>query len=213
MIKLILSKITGLFSGIKNHVIIALIISGVAIWVLVKQLNKAKDEAAQQRNNYEVAESGLQNYKVQDSLNAVKIGALELEKRQIREMYDGKLLETLRAMDVRLRKLESISLISTETQTNVNTYFHDEIIRDTVPVQHAQYRSKWLDFDIWKGVNDSALVKSVSRDSLIQTVEWYREGFWLTRFAKPKRYEQKIMSANPNSKIKYNRFIIPDKRK
>ena len=197
-------------SKLTKWLIIALIVCVAVIYFGSESLKKSRSEARRYQNNYEVVTQGLNEFIVMDSLQAIRVKQLELSKQELRDYYEGKLLATLKEMDIRLRKMESYSTTAIQTTNNINTLFRDSLVRDTIKIEKLTYRSKWFDIDVTKE-GKNALIKAVSRDSITQVVSWDREGFWPIRFMKQKTYMQTVLSSNPNSIITYNRYIVPTK--
>ena len=147
----------------------------------------------------------------------VENGILKLEVSDIKVLYDKEVVQVLKDMDIRLRRMESFSSTGIESTHEIKTTLKDSvIIRDGVVenLQYIDYNSLYLDFfQIQYG--DLVKLKITKRDSLIQVVyQPIKEGFFLWRWVKSKpALEQKIRSVDPNSIIKYNRYIVPIKNK
>ena len=184
----------------------------ICLSIITWRAKNLKEERDRYHGNYQALETGMQEIQIRDSLNGIRIRELELSKKELRNYYEGELTKTLKSMDIRLRKMESMTNTAIETTNNINTIFRDTTINDTVRIEKLKYRSEWFDIDIIKQ-GPQAIVKAVSRDSLIQVVYWDREGLWLTRWMKPKIYWQNIVSANPDSRITYSRYIVPEHKR
>jgi hypothetical protein len=187
-----------------------IIVLGIIIFFGAKQLSATKQEGLRYKNNYIASLTDVLFFKVNDSINAARVRELELSKKEMKDYYEGRLAQTLKDLNIRLKTVESFATAAIETTNNVNTFFRDSTINDTTVVQKLTYRSKWFDIDVIKQGED-ALVRAVSRDSITQVVNWNREGFFLVRFLKRKTYTQTILSSNPNSIITYSRFIVPSR--
>jgi len=206
-IKTFIGKITS------AKILAILLAAGIfTVAILAMKLTRAQSERDRYHNNYEVLNTGLEQIIIADSLRGVKIRQLELDKEELREYYDGELMKTLKDMDIRLRKMEGFSTVATETENNINTFFRDTVIRDTVRIEKLEYRSRWFDIDIIKQ-GQEANIRAFSRDSLIQVVYWDRKGFWPLKWTKKKEYFQNIISANPDSRITYSRYIVPERKR
>ena len=182
----------------------ALICLTISTW-RAKNLKQDRDRY---QGNYRSLETGMVEIQTRDSLKGIRIQELELNRQELKDYYEGELERTLKNMDIRLRKMESFTNTAIETTNNINTVFKDTLVSDTVRIEKLSYRSRWFDIDITKSGSE-ALIKAVSRDSLIQVVHWYREGPWLTRWTRRKEYQQDIVSANPDSRITYAKYISP----
>lgn len=195
-----------------SAVVVIILIACIGGLAAAWYIDQLRYENQRLRSNNHVLELGTRELLYQDSLRAVKIGMLELEKQEIRDYYDREVMANLRAMDLKLRRLESFTALNTETVYNIHTTFRDTLVRDTVRLQALNYHSRWFDIDIIKNGLD-AKISAISRDSLIQVVTWERSKKFLVFPCGRKRYEQTIRSANPDSRITYAKYIVPKKKK
>lgn len=186
---------------------IMIIIASVAIMFLLD----SKDENIRLNINNSTLQEDISVYKTKDSLKAIKIGALELKEYEATQ-YHSDVINALKDLKIKFRKLESLSQTKIESKYHISTTLRDSVILDTIKLKVADYKSKWLDFNL-KKINDIDLKINIkTRDSIIQAVYWERtKNLWFIRYG-PKRYFQIIKSANPNSEIKYSKYITPVKR-
>lgn len=194
-----------------KYLILALIAACGAIILLAVRGNYLKEEKSRYKSNFEVSQSDLFYERTNSGQLTARIGALELNNKELREGFN-QVNETLKDMNIKLRKLESYSSTSTETTYNFHTAFRDSVIRDTVLIEKLEYKTAWVNLEILKqGI--IAEVHLQTRDSLIQVVHWNRPHNFLFVHWGKKRFSQTIKSANPDSKIIYSELILPKKRK
>ena len=195
---------------IKSYLIIAacLILTGsfAANYFQSEKIKKQKAEIERGDNNYKVLQGSYELVKGENGLYSARIEAQDLTIKEL-EVYYKDLVRDVSDMKISLRKVAGITTFSTETTHNIHTSFRDSTINDTIPIQYIKEKTKWFDLEIIKQGSE-ALIKQVSRDSLIQVVHWdYIGKFWPTKFLTRKEYHQDIKSANPDSKITYAQWI------
>lgn len=198
-------------------IIIILIISIISNIALLRSLEKNRNQKEVYRKDLIIYKDGLETMKDKNGHLITKNGILQLRINDIREMYNKEVVQTLKDMNIRLRKMESISFTGTESIHEIKTTLIDSIRiidAEMQTIKYIDYKSEWLDFyQIQYG--NLAETKIVKRDSIIQVVyESRKSGFILCRpFKKRPPLEQKIRMADPNTIVKYNKYIIPIKRK
>ena len=193
-----------------KYLLIGLVLAVLTALGLFYDRQHQKAEKERYKSNYEATEAGLIRERTQNNELMIKVSALELNTRELRDYYGG-IQDQLKNMDVKLRKLQAYTSTSTETVYNFETTFKDTLVRDTVKIEKLEYHTEWIDLEVLKEGID-ARVSIHTRDSLIQAVYWERtRKFWFIHFGR-KSYFQKIQSVNPDSEIKYSEFILPKKR-
>jgi hypothetical protein len=169
------------------------------------------------RNDLIIYKDGLEAMKDKTGHLITKNGILQLRIKDIKEMYEKEVVQTLKDMNVRLRKMESISFTGIESTHEIKTTLIDSVrIIDAKmqPIKYIDYKSEWLDFYQLQ-IGNFVEIKIAKRDSIIQVVyEPRKPGFILLRpFKKKPPLEQKIKMADPNTIVKYNKYIIPIRRR
>lgn len=194
----------------KKYLIIAAIALAVAavvtIWVQRSRINQLTGERDKYRTNTETLLQDVSRYQTKDSLNAAKVGVLDLKLSEF-EKYrasDAELIETLQTKN---RDLERVTTTQMETINELRATVRDSIVYlpgDTVTtvLRCIEYSDKWVDFD---GCikNNTFSGKIITRDSLLitETVQYKRWlGFlWKTKRIKNREFD--IVSKNPHTKI------------
>lgn len=194
----------------KKYLIIAAIALAVAavvtIWVQRSRINQLTGERDKYRTNTETLLQDVSRYQTKDSLNAAKVGVLELKLSEF-EKYRASDAELIKTLQTKNRELEAVTTAQMETITKLRGTVRDSIVYlpgDTVTtvVRCIEYSDKWVDFD---GCikNNTFSGKIITRDSLLitETVQYKRWlGFlWKTKRIKNREFD--IVSKNPNSKI------------
>lgn len=186
---------------------IAMVVAAVAtIWVQRTKIEKLTDERNRYRGNTETLLQDVETYKTKDSLNAAKVGVLELKLSEF-ERYRASDAELIKTLQTKNRELERVTTTQMETINELRATVRDSVVYlpgDTVTtvVRCIEYSDKWVDFD---GCikNNTFSGKIITRDSLLitETVQYKRWlGFlWKTKRIKNREFD--IVSKNPNSKI------------
>lgn len=186
---------------------IAMVVAAVAtIWVQRTKIEKLTDERNRYRGNTETLLQDVETYKTKDSLNAAKVGVLELKLSEF-ERYRASDAELIKNLQTKNRELERVTTTQMETINELRATVRDSIVYlpgDTVTtvLRCIEYSDKWVDFD---GCikNNTFSGKIITRDSLLitETVQYKRFLNFLWKTKRIKNREFDIVSKNPNSKI------------
>lgn len=186
---------------------IAIVVAAVAtIWVQRTKIEKLTDERNRYRGNTETLLQDVETYKTKDSLNAAKVGVLELKLSEF-ERYRADDAALIKTLQVKNRELERVTTTQMETINELRATVRDSVVYlpgDTVTtvLRCIEYSDKWVDFD---GCikNNTFSGKIITRDSLLitETVQYKRWlGFlWKTKRIKNREFD--IVSKNPHTKI------------
>ena len=186
---------------------IALAVSAVVtIWVQRSRINTLTGERDKYRTNTETLLQDVSRYQTKDSLNAAKVGVLELKLSEF-ERYRASDAELIKTLQTKNRELERVTTTQMETINELRATVRDSVVYlpgDTVTtvLRCIEYSDKWVDFD---GCikNNTFSGKIITRDSLLitETVQYKRWlGFlWKTKRIKNREFD--IVSKNPHTKI------------
>lgn len=184
-----------------------MVVAAVAtIWVQRTKIEKLTDERNRYRGNTETLLQDVETYKTKDSLNAAKVGVLELKLSEF-ERYRASDAELIKNLQTKNRELERVTTTQMETINELRATVRDSIVYlpgDTVTtvLRCIEYSDKWVDFD---GCikNNTFSGKIITRDSLLitETVQYKRFLNFLWKTKRIKNREFDIVSKNPNSKI------------
>lgn len=186
---------------------IAMVVAAVAtIWVQRTKIEKLTDERNRYRGNTETLLQDIETYKTKDSLNAAKVGVLELKLSEF-EKYRASDAELIKTLQAKNRDLERVTTTQMETINELRATVRDSVVYlpgDTVTtvVRCIEYSDKWVDFDGCI-INNTFSGKIITRDSLLitETVQYKRFLNFLWKTKRIKNREFDIVSKNPNSKI------------
>lgn len=186
---------------------IALVVAAVVtIWVQRSRINQLTGERDKYRTNTETLLQDVSRYQTKDSLNAAKVGVLELKLSEF-EKYRASDAELIKTLQTKNRELERVTTTQMETINELRATVRDSVVYlpgDTVTtvLRCIEYSDKWVDFD---GCikNNTFSGKIITRDSLLitETVQYKRWlGFlWKTKRIKNREFD--IVSKNPHTKI------------
>lgn len=194
----------------KKYLIIAAIALAVAavvtIWVQRSRINQLTGERDKYRTNTETLLQDVSRYQTKDSLNAAKVGVLELKLSEF-EKYRASDAELIKTLQTKNRELERVTTTQMETINELRATVRDSIVYlpgDTVTtvLRCIEYSDKWVDFD---GCikNNTFSGKIITRDSLLitETVQYKRFLNFLWKTKRIKNREFDIVSKNPHTKI------------
>ena len=194
----------------KNYLIIAAIALAVAaiatIWVQRSRINELTGERDKYRTNTETLLQDVSRYQTKDSLNAIKVGNLELSLAEYKK-YRADDLALIKTLQAKNRDLERVTTTQMETINELRATVRDSVVYlpgDTVTtvLRCIEYSDKWVDFDGCI-INNTFSGKIITRDSLLitESVQYKRWlGFlWKTKRIKNREFD--IVSKNPHTKI------------
>lgn len=192
----------------KKYIILAAIIMAVAaaFWFQQKRINNLTVERDKYRSNTETLLQDVRTYQTKDSLNAAKVGNLELKLSEYKK-YRADDAALIKSLQTKNRDLQRVTTAQMETINELRANVWDSIVYlpgDTVTtvLRCIEYSDKWVDFDGCI-INNTFSGKIITRDSLLitESVQYKRWlGFlWKTKRIKNREFD--IVSKNPNSKI------------
>lgn len=190
----------------KQWLIIGAVFAALLVFAGFQQ--NAIENLKQERNRYERNTESLlldvEQYKTRDSLNAAKVGALELTIQEYERFRaaDAQLIKTLQTKN---RDLTAVTTAQSQTIMELSAVPRDTvIIRDSVamPAVAVHTGDAWFDFDGL--LTDSEFTGTlVNRDSLLvaETVQYKRFlGFlWKTKQVRNRQID--VVSRNPHTTV------------
>lgn len=199
----------------RRRLILAAIMAAMLVVIVLQgvSVSRIKSERNRYKENTRTLLVDVNTYKVQDSLNAAKAQDLSLKLSELKKyrQEDAKLIAD---MEVKLRNLQAVASMVTETRTE----FVTKIVRDTIfkavndtnKAAIIDYEDKWLTF---KGRLENGQFRGniISRDSLLiaENVRYKRFLFWRTKRIKSRDF--RVVSKNPHTKIVDCEHIIVEK--
>ena len=195
----------------KKYIIIAAIALAVAavvtIWVQRSRINQLTGERDKYRANTETLLQDVSRYQTKDSLNAAKVGVLELKLSEF-ERYRASDAELIKTLQTKNRELEAVTTAQMETITQLRGTVRDSIVY--LPGDTITTVLKCVDIsDPWFSIKGCAMPDGeftgtfVNRDSvlIVATVQYKRFLNFLWKTKKVKNREIDIISKNPHTKI------------
>ena len=195
----------------KKYLIIAAIALAVAavvtIWVQRSRINQLTGERDKYRTNTETLLQDVSRYKTKDSLNAARVGVLELSIQDYERFMkeDADLINKLKR---KKEELQNFSKIQAETIIKIRAQVKDSLIY--IPGDTAYQLIPCVSFrDSWTNIeacvyNDTLIGDIQIRDSLIlyETIIYKRflGVLWKTKKIKERSFN--IVSKNPYTEIK-----------
>lgn len=192
----------------KKYLILAAIILAVAaaLWVQQSRIKRLTDERDKYRSNTETLLQDVRTYQTKDSLNAAKVGNLELKLSEYKK-YRADDAALIKSLQTKNRDLQRVTTAQMKTINELRANVRDSIVYlpgDTVTtvLRCIEYSDKWVDLDGCI-INNTFSGKIITRDSLLitETVQYKRWlGFlWKTKRIKNREFD--IVSKNPHTKI------------
>lgn len=191
----------------KKYLILAAIILAVAaaFWVQHVKIKRLTEERDRYRSNTEILLQDVRTYQTKDSLNAAKVGNLELKLSEYKK-YRADDAALIKSLQTKNRDLQRVTTAQMETINELRANVRDSIVYlpgDTTTVLRCiEYSDKWVDFDGCI-INNMFSGKIITRDSLLitESVQYKRFLNFLWKTKRIKNREFDIVSKNPYTKI------------
>lgn len=199
----------------KKYLIVAAILLAVAaaFWVQQRRINSLTAERDKYRSNTETLLQDVESYKTKDSLNAVKVGGLELKLSEFKK-YRADDAALIKSLQTKNRDLQRVTTAQMETINELRATVRDSIVYlpgDTITtvVRCADIVEKWFELHGCTTPNGLFTGQFINRDSLLiaETVKYKRFLGFLWKTKKIKNREIDIVSKNPATKILGFEFI------
>jgi hypothetical protein len=205
----------------KKYLIIAAIALAVAavvtIWVQRSRINQLTGERDKYRTNTETLLQDVSRYQTKDSLNAAKVGVLELKLSEF-EKYRASDTELIKTLQTKNRELERVTTTQMETINELRATVRDSVVYlpgDTVTtvLRCIDIVEPWFELH---GCTTPAGVFTgthINRDSLLiaETVQYKRFWGFLWKTRKIKNREIDVVSKNPATRILGVEFVTIEK--
>ena len=202
----------------KKYLILAAIIMAVAVafWVQQSRIKSLTAERDKYRSNTETLLQDARTYQTKDSLNAAKVGNLELKLSEYKK-YRADDAALIKSLQTKNRDLQRVTTAQMKTINELRANVRDSIVYlpgDTVTtvLRCIEYSDKWVDFD---GCikNNTFSGKIITRDSLLitETVQYKRWLGFLWKTKKIKNRQIDVVSKNPATKILGVEFVTIEK--
>ena len=203
----------------KKYLILAAIILAVAaaFWVQHVKIKRLTEERDRYRSNTEILLQDVKTYQTKDSLNAIKVGNLELSLAEYKKYRadDLALIKTLRAKN---RDLERVTTTQMETINELRATVRDSVVYlpgDTVTtvLRCVDIVEPWFELHGCATPDGQFTGTHINRDSLliVETVQYKRWLGFLWKTKKIKNRQIDVVSKNPATKILGAEFVTIEK--
>ena len=203
----------------KKILIYTAIIGAIAavIWGQHARIKSLTAERDKYRSNTETLLQDVERYQTKDSLNAAKVGVLELKLSEF-EKYRASDAELIKTLQTKNRELERVTTTQMETINELRANVRDSIVYlpgDTVTtvLRCIDIVEPWFELH---GCTTPAGVFTgthINRDSLLiaETVQYKRFWGFLWKTKKIKNREIDVVSKNPATRILGVEFVTIEK--
>lgn len=197
---------------------IAMVVAAVAtIWVQRTKIEKLTDERNRYRGNTETLLQDVETYKTKDSLNAAKVGVLELKLSEF-EKYRASDAELIKTLQTKNRDLERVTTTQMETINELRATVRDSVVYlpgDTVTtiLRCVDIVEPYFELHGCATPDGQFTGTHINRDSLliVETVQYKRWLGFLWKTKKIKNREIDVVSKNPATKILGVEFVTIEK--
>lgn len=189
-----------------KYIIMSVVILTSIVFALGYSLKRSKEEAWVLKGNQQTLMESVRYYKTQDSLSAAGINRLKLEKKEF-ETYCADLKDVIDGLNIKVKRLQSVSVSGTETKYDLQTIIRDSVLfRDSlVLLKCIRFTNPYLELSgCMEGNNFTGNI--ISRDTLVQVIHRIPKQFWFIKWG-TKAIRQEIISRNPYSNITYLKYI------
>lgn len=205
----------------KKYIIIAAIALAVAavvtIWVQRSRINQLTGERDKYRTNTETLLQDVSRYQTKDSLNAAKVGVLELKLSEF-ERYRASDAELIKTLQTKNRDLERVTTTQMETINELRATVRDSVVYlpgDTVTtvLRCVDIVEPYFELHGCATPDGQFTGTHINRDSLliVETVQYKRWLGFLWKTKKIKNRQIDVVSKNPATKILGVEFVTIEK--
>lgn len=197
---------------------IALAVSAVVtIWVQRSRINTLTGERDKYRTNTETLLQEVSRYQTKDSLNAAKVGVLELKLSEF-EKYRASDAELIKTLQTKNRELERVTTTQMETINELRATVRDSVVYlpgDTVTtvLRCVDIVEPYFELHGCATPDGQFTGTHINRDSLliVETVQYKRFWGFLWKTKKIKNREIDVVSKNPATRILGVEFVTIEK--
>lgn len=176
-----------------------------AFVVTIGTCNHYKIDRDRLSGNQRTLLSDIEFYRTKDSLSVASVEKLTLSNREFFR-YCSDLEKQIKVLNLKVKRLQSVSHTVTETEYKIKTIVHDSILPGRIDtIQCITYHDNYVTLaGCMENKEFSGLIQS--RDTLIQIVHRIPRKFLFIRWG-TKAIRQEIISKNPYSRICYTQYI------
>lgn len=188
-----------------------------AFWVQHVKIKRLTDERDRYRSNTEILLQDVKTYQTKDSLNAIKVGNLELSLAEYKK-YRADDLALIKTLQTKNRDLERVTTTQMETINELRATVRDSVVYlpgDTVTtvLRCVDIVEPWVELHGCATPDGQFTGTHINRDSLLiaETVQYKRFLGFLWKTKKIKNREIDVVSKNPATKILGVEFVTIEK--
>lgn len=188
-----------------------------AFWFQQKRINNLTVERDKYRSNTETLLQDVRTYQTKDSLNAAKVGVLELKLSEF-EKYRASDAELIKTLQTKNRELEAVTTAQMETITKLRGTVRDSIVylpgdTTTIVLKCVDISDPWFSLKGCTTPDGEFTGTHINRDSLliVETVQYKRWLGFLWKTKKIKNRQIDVVSKNPATKILGVEFVTIEK--
>ena len=203
----------------KKYLIWAAIILAVSAAFCVQhvKIKRLTEERDKYRSNTEILLQDVKTYQTKDSLNAIKVGNLELSLAEYKK-YRADDLALIKTLQAKNRDLERVTTTQMETINELRATVRDSVVYlpgDTVTtvLRCVDIVEPWFELHGCATPDGKFTGTHINRDSLLiaETVQYKRFLGFLWKTKKVKNREIDVVSKNPATQILGVEFITIEK--
>lgn len=188
-----------------------------AFWFQQKRINNLTVERDKYRSNTEILLQDVKTYQTKDSLNAIKVGNLELSLAEYKK-YRADDLALIKTLQAKNRDLERVTTTQMETINELRATVRDSVVYlpgDTVTtvLRCVDIVEPWFELHGCTTPDGVFTGTHINRDSLLiaETVQYKRWLGFLWKTNKIKNRQIDVVSKNPATKILGVEFVTIEK--
>lgn len=188
-----------------------------AFWVQHVKIKRLTEERDRYRSNTEILLQDVKTYQTKDSLNAIKVGNLELSLAEYKK-YRADDLALIKTLQAKNRDLERVTTTQMETINELRATVRDSVVYlpgDTVTIvlRCVDIVEPWFELHGCATPDGQFTGAHINRDSLliVETVQYKRWLGFLWKTKKIKNRQIDVVSKNPATKILGVEFVTIEK--
>jgi len=188
-----------------------------AFWVQHVKIKRLTEERDRYRSNTEILLQDVKTYQTKDSLNAIKVGNLELSLAEYKK-YRADDLALIKTLQAKNRDLERVTTTQMETINELRATVRDSVVYlpgDTVTtiLRCVDIVEPYFELHGCATPDGQFTGTHINRDSLliVETVQYKRWLGFLWKTKKIKNREIDVVSKNPATKILGVEFVTIEK--
>ena len=188
-----------------KYLLFVIIILTGSLFVSVRSCQDIREDRNRLSDNQRSLMSDIEFYMTKDSLSAASVERLTLSNREFNQYCDD-LEKQVKDLNLKVKRLQSVSQTATETKYVIKTVIRDSVIPERMDTLRCiNFRNDYLTLS--GCVDRESFCGTIeSRDTLVQIVHRVPRKFLFIRWG-TKAIRQEVISKNPYSSIVYSEYI------